>query len=294
MCKRDAGDEEIAELEKANVPLRVIIEELAEPFAEHFKKFLSQKYPGRDLSKTYASEDDFNFAAAMFRAMQAEHDVDLYEDPVTGGPDFLCKGPLPFGESQFLLEATHLSRESVSKNSGLPDGPLDKVQFYKLVTTQIRTKATTKAGQLAKHPFPSVLAIGSFHEYAEDVMGVDCAENLLITPKITIDGSQPLLESYTKEDLEDKVFFCKSASGGIEACRRSISAVILVACRRNCCRVVGVLHPDPAKPFDYNLLPNVPFVRFKHWPPREDPPAVEWVVGNPDPKEYPYPPEITR
>jgi hypothetical protein len=48
------------------------------------------------------------------------------------------------------------------------------------------------------------------------------------------------------------------------------------------CEIVGMLHPDPAKIFDYRDLADVPFLRVK-WPPVNEEAETEWSIGHPRP-----------
>jgi hypothetical protein len=54
------------------------------------------------------------------------------------------------------------------------------------------------------------------------------------------------------------------ASGApiIKPVLRSIGAILLIATDHREMRVAGLLHPDAANPFNPQLLPNVPFVKF--------------------------------
>lgn len=54
--------------------------------------------------------------------------------------------------------------------------------------------------------------------------------------------------------------------GTIVACRKSISAILLLAVYRDRFAVWGILHPEPARPMNIAYLPNVPFVRVSRWP----------------------------
>ena len=69
--------------------------------------------------------------------------------------------------------------------------------------------------------------------------------------------------------------------GTIAACRQSISAILWVAVYGGQSEEWGILHPEPARPFDYGFLSNLPFVRIGQWPIINGKIVAEWVIASP-------------
>jgi hypothetical protein len=93
-----------------------------------------------------------------------------------------------------------------------------------------------------------------------------------------------------KTDLHDAVF-CQpaatlDASGNqrFVARYRSIAAILLVTIGVRETEVVGLLHPDAAHPFNPQLFPAVPYVRFAEWPFTSSNIRTEWILGGNTPR----------
>lgn len=247
-----------------------------EQYAVHFAQFKKRYQADRKSAEA---------EAIMFSLLRAEKlNPDVFENPGTGGPDFRCN--LSSGES-FLVEVTSLDSTSVSKKSGLPlkmDGAGGGA--YGLITEKLLSAAKNKAGQLGGHGLPGVLAITSQYDFAGLLLDRMAAEYLMTSaPQINVplDGRP----HYITTDLRNAVF-CNTglldASGNpiISPRRQSISAILLIAIHPRESRVVGLLHPEPASPFDPYWLPRVPYLRFQHWPITGNMAPTEWILGEPD------------
>ena len=79
-----------------------------------------------------------------------------------------------------------------------------------------------------------------------------------------------------------KSAFYQFVDGRYQAERRSISGLLLIPIWEDECEVIGMLHPDPVKVFDYRDLPDVHFLRVK-WPPVNEEIETEWIIGHPRP-----------
>ena len=82
-------------------------------------------------------------------------------------------------------------------------------------------------------------------------------------------------------DLEKSVFLKPGPNGTIVACRKSISAIVLVAVHGKQSDLWGIIHPEPAFPLNVEYLPGLPFVRIARWPVVDGRILTEWVVGSP-------------
>ena len=218
--------------------------------------------------------------AVVFSLLRAEKlSPDIFEDPGAGGPDFCCnRSP---GEA-FLLEVTSLDSTSLSKKSGLPLSVTGEGGgAFGLITDKLLSEAKNKAPQLGGHSLPAVLAIASDYDFAGILLDRFAAEYLMTSaPRINV----PLKggPSYTTTDLRHAVF-CRpgllnvSGEQMISPCRQSISAIFLVTIYSRDVKIVGLLHPEAARPFNPRWFPKIPYVRFKHWPLTANNIATEWI-----------------
>jgi hypothetical protein len=215
----------------------------------------------------------------------AKRRPDIFEDPSNGGPDFRCQ---PCNQTGFLVEVTSLESGAVAKESKLPAKITGSGGgAFGLITSKLETKASGKARQLGNHPLPRVLAITCSHAFAWTLMDRTAAENLLVADYT---APVPLIHL---SDLETTVtgprqsaFFRVGKSGGIIPRLQSISAVLLVAIFRTQVDVVGVLHPEPSISFAPALFPQVPYLRFKHWPISEGKLSMEWSIAGEAPTTF--------
>jgi len=210
----------------------------------------------------------------------------------TGGADFICSqnfGPIfarrePTPESMFIVEATSLDPDAVSRNTSIPNEvPEDRTGgAFSLLTRSVFAKAKDKATQLAGYDMPRVLAIASSHEGIGAVFNSGAAVNILISDyhwrqEIGSDNFDP--NRYV--DLANSVFMKPGKDGTIEAARKSISAILLIAVHGDQSVVHGILHPAPAKPLPIEFLPKVPFLRIAKWPILDGRIFTEWVIADP-------------
>lgn len=224
--------------------------------ADHCKQFLK-----RESSDPKAAQAE----AAVFSWLRAEKlQPYLFEDTGTGGPDFCCTY---CDSDRFLVEATSLDSEMVSERSGLPAKITGRGGgAYALITDKLKAKAQSKASQLAGHGLPTVLAITSDHAFASILLDGLAAEYLMTSaPQINVplNGGQRYMSTDLRHSVFQRATGLLDTSGApiIKPSLRSIGAVLLIAVDHRQMRVVGLLHPDPAKPFNPRWLP-IPFVKF--------------------------------
>jgi hypothetical protein len=218
----------------------------------------------------------------------AKRHPDMSEVPGKGGPDFCC---CISSEEKFLVEVTSLDSVSVSDRSGLPEkisGPGGSA--YALITSKLQGVAKRKAPQLSEHPYPRVLAITLKYDFAGLLMDRRAASELLVGKTwFHVPIGQLDAPTYTTVDPSSAVFYdtymCDPSGRSVMPRLQSISAILLVSIFPNQSEVVGILHPEPSVLFDLRLFPQVPFLRFKHWPPIDGRPQTEWILGE-DGQDY--------
>jgi len=132
-----------------------------------------------------------------------------------------------------------------------------------------------------------VLAIASSHDFAGLLMDRGAAQYLMTSaPHFSVPLGSPGKGGHWETDLRDSVF-CQpaallDASGNQRFVTRyrSIAAILLVTIGVRETEVVGLLHPDAAHPFNPQLFPAVPYVRFAQWPLTSSNISTEWILGD--------------
>lgn len=255
---------------------------------ESYKLFLEVKYPNHFQSycrRLKNKPESAKAEAITFSILRSIfNSVLVAEDISTGGADFLCK----MDGAEFISEVTCLQSEAVAAQSGwkneLPEN--GSAGSFSMITQMLRTKASSKAGQLSGHELPRILVVTSEHLAADVLLGPHGAETFLTSDtQIEVPIDKPIENVNIVTDLKNSVFF-RYKNSSIESCRRSISAILLLSIFADKSLVVGILHPDPEYKFPIKLLPSVPFLRMKEWPPKNSIIETEWVVYKPKAKEF--------
>jgi hypothetical protein len=252
---------------------------------DSYRTFLSRNryYLHLELFERRSNSDRYAAAAeaVLFSILwSAKARPDIFEDPSTGGPDFLCR---PSKSETFLVEVTSLQARAASRRSGLPEKMTGSGGgAFALITPALNNAAASKAAQLAGHPHPRVLAITLSYDFAGLLIHRLAAERLLVSdPVIRHTLGEPADRAAQFTDLRRSAFLRPGKSGREIICyRRSISAILLVAISGARSDMVGILHPEPAVPFSPSVFPLVPYLRLKNWPILDGRIATEWVGGD--------------
>lgn len=273
-------------MHRALTRARVSVDEVV----DSYWKFLSRnhyhghlrRFKDRLDADTKAAEAE----AVVFSVLWAERlRPDIFEDNSHGGPDFCCE---PSPGSSFLVEVKSLDSAAVSARSTLPltvhgmGG-----QAFSLITDKLCSAAQSKASQLGGRGMPGVLAIASSHDFAGLLLDRGAAEYLMTSaPHFSVPIRSTGNEGHWETDLRNAVF-CQPAaildSSGNQrfaARYRSVAAILLVTIGARETEIVGLLHPDSAHPFNPQLFPAVPYVRFAEWPLTSSDIRTEWILGN--------------
>lgn len=102
----------------------------------------------------------------------------------------------------------------------------------------------------------------------------------IITVPVAREGAGEAAQMTTK--IQEAPFF-RIKNGVAEACRQSISALLLVHLDENACHIVGLLHPAAAIPFPISNLPTIPFGKVR-WPTKIL--KVEWTIAAPQQAKF--------
>lgn len=250
-------------------------------YQDHYKSFCTRINSVKNSEGARAEAIIFSLLRSQFEK------VLLNEDVSKGGADFIAETE----HQKFIVEVTCLETETVSEQSGIPvsfpTGP--SAGSFSLITHKLRGKASDKASQLANYKMPRVLVITSEHNSADFILGPLGAEMFLTSDtqiSVPISIENPNGDGCDLvTDLKESGFF-RFTNGTIEACRKSISAILLVGIFYDKSLVTGILHPDPQYVFPINLMPSVPFLKMKEWPPLENQIQTEWIIHSPESKSF--------
>lgn len=212
------------------------------------------------------------------------HRVDLISPGAlaTGGPDFRCEK----AGFTFYVEVTNLTRSVVTEWTGLSE-ELTGPRNYGDLTGLIKREVSGKAGQGRNLGAPYLVLVTTLHGMASHIC-VDRAHVAHVLHSTTAisgdfdpDRGEVVgpLRQITRMELST---FTKQFS--VDPARRNVSAVLVGGFGTYPdVRVLGVSHPDPARPFDSSLLHDVPFFEFTAWPP--DPRIIaRWTLPEREPK----------
>jgi hypothetical protein len=226
--------------------------------------------------------------AAVFTLLRAQRlDPFPVEDLGTGGADFLCRKS--DAREGITVEVTAIKGNAVAARSGLPTTVGEDPRWFSQITEMLMSRAKRKAPQLGQQTGARVLAICLRHDYADLLMGalaakwLMCGKPRISVPRDTSEDSEP------KEvtSLRESAFMRPDQAGNVEACRRSISAILLIELSDDSQKVIGLLHPDPAIPLVYELLFPIPFLAVTNWPlTRGDNIRLEWRLPEKDPDPH--------
>lgn len=249
-----------------------------EDMLDSYQEYLQQSLPAilNRFKKTRQLDRESAVAEAIVFGMLQGLGVDpqINDDSPMGGADFLCcasRGPLVnrTPSNQFMVEATSLSRDAVTGQSGIADEVPDEITggAFGLLTKLILKKIWNKEAQLNSYAMPTVLAIVSSHFASPVLFSAYAAKIALVSGphwRQKINSQEVDTTQYT--DLQQSIFFKPGPNNTIFPCRKGISAVLLISVLGDKSEVWGILHPEANNPLSPTFLPNVPFVRVAKWP----------------------------
>jgi hypothetical protein len=172
-------------------------------------------------------------------------------DTGTGGPDFRCR----VRHHRFYVEVTCISIAAVDKTR--------EGQWFRPLTAEIWAKCRGKASQCADLDAPALLVIGTFHDdgarsnlwrvWFNQIPTGEMHGTWDVDPQTGQTG-----DTYESTELCSAAFLRPDETEGIGYARNSVSGLLFCGLRlKNPPR--GVLHPNPVRPFDPAILPQVEF-----------------------------------
>ena len=234
--------------------------------ADEHRKWLSAFDPQytRNWEKLLNADDEAAMAEARVRhilqgyGIVVEPNEDLAGD--TRRPDFRCSSAL----EKFYVEVTCISKEMATAKTGIPDEPHGVTPFRPL-NDAVFAKCKGKASQCGNLDGPALLVVGTFHTFAAMASFDRPAVDWLLTgkPKMAWDidmrtGKQ-VGDDYQVTELYSAAFLRPDKTQEVGFARSSLSGLLLVGLGSEPPRMIGVLHPNPACPFDPSVLPQIEF-----------------------------------
>lgn len=186
--------------------------------------------------------------------------ITLHEDPSAGGPDFLCEK-----NGLFLVEVTNIATSTTAQRTGLHPAQ-EGFGYYATLTNQLVNEVQTKAAKAAGLVHPLVLLATTLHFDASALcVNKHHLEELLLGSG-GVGSSIDLTTGDSRGGLYEYVSFDRTAFSrcdSLDDARRNISALLVggFGLRPPAANVAGVLHPNPVRPFDPNMLGDIPFGR---------------------------------
>lgn len=182
-----------------------------------------------------------------------------------GGPDFRCER----GGNCFLVEATCLRIETVTNRTGLPHLVEPGGRYLKSLNAALVSEIVNKAAQCSGSADPTLVAVGTFHEYASLACINDQFVRMLLTgePVVRVEVNRPTGRRINgpiwTTDLWPSAFVGPHGDDSFKHNRKSVSGVLVCGFGVSPPRVRGILHPAPVRPLNRQLLPAVPFFRLR-------------------------------
>lgn len=197
-------------------------------------------------------------------------------------PDFLCTR----SGQPFYVDATCIEEDTVTRRTCLRnDGSLQTLTNPEPLNWAIFNKCIEKASQFKGLTLPGLVAIGTFHGEAAmfsfSPPWPDMILTGMATRSVTIDkDSLSSVGAITQtSELRSAAFLRFENGDEIGFARSSISGLLLCGLSLQPAWIIGLLHPNPARPFDPKLLPRVSFgcVEVSH---KSGDLRVHWPEGN--------------
>jgi len=233
--------------------------------AEH-RRWLSA-FDGQYLAnweKVLHAHEEAAFAEARAARMLRHYGatVEPNEDLTRGSPqpDFRCFA----GGDKFYVEVTCISTDIATAKTGIPVEP-HGVTACRPLTGAVFSECRGKATQCSNVDAPALVAIGTFHTFAAMHSFNKPVVNWVLTGEtksasiIDIRTGSQVGDAYQITELHSAAFLRPDQTEGVGYARSSISGLLLCGLGSEPPRVLGVLHPNPARPFNPSILPQIEF-----------------------------------
>lgn len=209
-------------------------------------------------------DEESAFAEARVRQLLDDHRVVVQpNEDIDGGksrPDFCCTAR----GNKFYVEVTCIPDAVATKDTGSPDAP-HGFSWFRPLSDAIFEKCRGKAAQCANLDGPALVAIGTFHRFAAMGSFKKPVLNWVLTgePKISwnidVRTGKQVGETRQITELRSAAFLHPSGTMDVGYARSSISGLLLTGLTLSKRPFIGLLHPNPVRPFDPTTMPQVEF-----------------------------------
>lgn len=180
-------------------------------------------------------------------------------------PDFRCQK----NGDRFYVEVTCMHIDRVARHTSLVHGQSNGgAQTYGNLTSAIFEEVKQKTRQCAKLDAPALVAVGTFHFPASSIcfqkhhIEMLLTGNSLMSWSIDSQTGEPVGDPFPSTKLQSAAFIKPDNVSGIKESRLPVSGVLVggFGCRPP--NVLGLLHPDPVRPFKRQILDQIEFCRL--------------------------------
>jgi hypothetical protein len=194
----------------------------------------------KNWEKLLNNNEEAAFAEARVRVLLQDNGITVEPNECLTGerrsPDFRCHT----SRSEFYVEVSCTSEETAARKTNAPVHlQQGELHWVKPLTDTVFEKCHSKTTQCSDLNAPVLLAIGTFHVWAGIVDNKFDA--------FWLRNSQPFL----RPDNNQKSGYARCPFSGLLAC----------SLRSDPIRVRGILHPNPVRSFDPDILPGVEFAQ---------------------------------
>jgi hypothetical protein len=212
--------------------------------------------------KLYRDDEEAALCEAAVRRLLMQHDVQVEpNERLTGncgGPDFRCT----VDGRHFYVEVKCITTETAIQMMKVGEGTYDPQGMVQPVFST----CVEKARQVADQDAPVLLAVGSFSDWAD--VGFEKAANSVLTGIVGLTWDINIETGEASDTHQTTTgrfasFLRPDSAEEIGFARESVSGVLLCVLHPSVMRTLGVLHPNPVRPFNPELLRGIEFGRVE-------------------------------
>jgi len=250
------------------MPALVRLNREMQQLADEHRQWLSSFAPQylANWEKLFNADDESAMTEAAVRRLLQRHGVTVEPNEklsgTCGGPDYRCK----VRASHFYVEATCISIATAERRSRIVNGATGFAPFNGTgMAEAVFADCQNKARQCGNMDGPTLVAVGTFHGTAAMVGFKKVLVSTVLTGKtrmawtIDVHTAQQVGNTYQTTTLQAAAFLRPDKTQDVGFARNSISGVLMCGVGLRSMNTIGVLHPNPVRPFDPTLLPGIEF-----------------------------------
>ncbi len=218
----------------------------------------------RNWERLLNNDDEAAMAEAQVRRILQGYEIVVEPNEDLAGnaqrPDFRCLS----ASEKFYIEVTCIPKEVATEKTGIPDESHGLTPCCPL-NDAVFAKCKEKASQCGNLDGPALLVVGTFHTFAAMASFDRPKVDWLLTGEqkmawdIDMQTGNQIGEDYQVTELYSAAFLRPDKTQGIGFARSSLSGLVLSGLGSKSPSMIGVLHPNPVRPFDPTILPDIYF-----------------------------------